>query len=184
MNEQKKRLARLLLEKSYIEGEVTLTSGKKSNYYFDCRSTALYPEGLYLIGKIFFEMISPDADGVAGMTLGADPLVSAVVLISYLEKRPLPGIIVRKEAKTHGTQNYLEGLQNFHAGQKIVLLEDVVTTGGSVLTAVRRIQDAGLKVLEILCVLDREEGGRENIEKQGLKLKSIFTKDELFKFGK
>lgn len=184
MIELKKRLSKLLLEKSYIEGEVTLTSGKKSNYYFDLKPTALHPEGLYLIGKLFFHMISKDAQGVAGMTLGADPLVCAVTLISHLEKRPLPSIIVRKKAKAHGTQNYLEGLQNFSPGQKIVVLEDVVTTGGSVLTACERIEAAGLKVLEILCVLDREEGGKENIEKKGLKLRPIFTKDELFSFGK
>ncbi len=99
MKELKARLAKLLMEKSYIEGEVTLTSGKKSNYYFDCKPTALHPEGSYLIGKLFFHMLPEDVGGVAGMTLGADPLVTAVTVISYMEERPLPGLIVRKKTK-------------------------------------------------------------------------------------
>ena len=183
MIDLKKRLAILLLEKSYIEGEVILTSGKKSNYYFDCKPTALHPEGSYLIGKLFFNMLSHEVEGVGGMTLGGDPLVTAVTLVSYLEGRPLPGLIVRKKAKGHGTNKYVEGINNFIKGQKIAVLEDVITTGGSVLTACERLKEVGLKVEEILCVLDREEGGRENIEKQGFKLKSIFTREELFKFG-
>ncbi len=182
MQELKKRLARLLLEKSYIEGEVILTSGKKSNYYFDCKPTALHPEGSYLIGKLFFSMLSPKIAGVAGMTLGGDPLVCAVTLISYIQNRPIPALIVRKKSKGHGTNNFVEGLGNFRGGEKIAILEDVITTGGSVLTACERIQRAGLMVEEILCVLDREEGGRENIEAQGFRLKSIFTRKELLSF--
>jgi orotate phosphoribosyltransferase len=175
-------LARLLYSKSYREGNFTLTSGKKSDYYFDCKQTALHPQGGYLIGKLFLEIIHEqkmNVQGVGGMTLGADPLVSAVTVLSHLEKTPLPGFIIRKEAKGHGTNTYLEGMANFEPGFKVCLLEDVVTTGGTLLTACQRVKDAGLEIEGILCVLDREEGGRENISRAGYDLISIFTRKEL-----
>ncbi len=176
------KLARILYSKSYREGNFTLTSGKKSDYYFDCKQTALHPEGGYLIGKLFLELISENklnVQGIGGMTLGADPLISAVTILSYLEKTPLPGFIIRKEAKGHGTNAYLEGMANFEPGFKVCLLEDVVTTGGTLLTACQRVKDAGLQIEGILCVLDREEGGRENITLAGYDLISIFTRKEL-----
>lgn len=177
------RLAKLLLEKSYLQGEVTLTSGRKSDYYFDCKQAALHPEGSYLLGKLIFSILRPEVTGVGGMTLGADPLVSSVVLTSYLEKRPLPGFIVRKKAKGHGTQNYLEGLENFSSGQKIAVLEDVVTTGGSLLTACERITRAGLEITQVICILDREEGGRSALKEQGHVLESIFTRQSLLQWA-
>lgn len=178
----KTELARLLYSKSYREGNFTLTSGKKSDYYFDCKQTALHPLGGYLIGKLFLEIIHEqkmNVLGVGGMTLGADPLVSAVTVLSHLEKTPLPGFIIRKEAKGHGTNAYLEGMANFEPGFKVCLLEDVVTTGGTLLTACQRVKEAGLEIEGILCVLDREEGGRENISRAGYDLISIFTRKEL-----
>jgi len=176
------KLARLLYSKSYREGNFTLTSGKKSDYYFDCKQTALHPEGGYLIGKLFLEIMleqKMDVQGVGGMTLGADPLVSAVTVLSHIEKTPLPGFIIRKQAKGHGTKSFLEGMANFEPGFKVCLLEDVVTTGGTLLTACQRVRSAGLEIKGILCVLDREEGGRENISKAGYDLISIFTRKEL-----
>jgi orotate phosphoribosyltransferase len=184
MNNQHDRteLARLLYSKSYREGNFTLTSGKKSDYYFDCKQTALHPRGGYLIGRLFLEIIQEkkmNVQGVGGMTLGADPLVSAVTVLSYLEKFPLPGFIIRKQAKGHGTNAFLEGMANFEPGFKVCLLEDVVTTGGTLLTACERVRDAGLEIEGIICVLDREEGGRENIFRAGYDLISIFTRKEL-----
>ncbi len=179
MQEDKKRLARLLMQKSYLEGEVVLTSGRKSDYYFDCKQTALDPEGAYLLGKIILNYLQPEIQGIGGMTLGADPLVSAVSLLSYLEKRPLPGFIVRKNPKKHGTQEYLEGLVNFRTGCQVAVLEDVVTTGGSLLQACTRVQAAGLCIAQVLCVLDREEGGQEQIQAHGFQLEYIFTRKEL-----
>ena len=174
------RLARLLMEKSYREGEVTLTSGRKSDYYFDCKQTALHPEGSYLIGTLFLDLLKHgDFAGVGGMTLGADPLVSAVTVVSHLESHPLPGFIIRKQAKGHGTKQYLEGLANFEPGARVALLEDVVTTGGTLLTACERVEAAGLVVGGIYCVLDREEGGRENIQRAGYELGYIFTRASL-----
>ena len=184
MNEFKSRLARLLLELSYREGDFTLTSGRKSDYYFDCKQTALHPEGGYLIGRLFVEMLKDfDCKGVGGMTLGADPLVSATTVVSFLEGRPMPGFIIRKQSKGHGTNQYLEGLANFGEGDRVVLLEDVCTSGGTLITAAERVRDAGLEIAGVLAVLDREEGGRENLEKAGLGLSAIFTRQALLKAG-
>ncbi|BDQ34919.1 orotate phosphoribosyltransferase [Pseudodesulfovibrio portus] len=184
MTELKQKLARLLLKLSYKEGDFTLTSGKKSDYYFDCKQTALHAEGGYLIGRLFFEMLKGyDVDGVGGMTLGADPLITGVTVVSHLEGRPLPGFIIRKKSKGHGTDQYLEGLANFREGDRVVLLEDVCTTGGTLITAAQRVRDAGLEIVGVLAVLDREEGGREKLKAAGLELDSIFTRQELLAAG-
>lgn len=176
----KQRLAQLILEKSYREGEFVLTSGRKSDYYFDCKPTALHPEGSFLIGSIFCDMLdSVDVQGVGGMTLGADPLVSSVTVVSWIRKRPLPGFIVRKQSKGHGTNQFLEGLANFAPGQKVAMLEDVVTTGGTLLKACERVRDAGLDIVAVLTVLDRQEGGRENLAAAGYELLPIFTRADL-----
>ncbi len=178
----KSRLAVLLAQKSYKEGDFTLASGRKSDYYFDCRQTALNPEGAWLLGKIFVHMIdgldSP-IDGVAGMTLGADPLVSAVTVVSFLQNNPLPGMLVRKKAKGYGTKSYLEGTANFAPGAGVCMLEDVVTTGGSVIRACERVNAAGYRVKAVFCVLDREEGGSGELEKHGYELLSIFKREDI-----
>ena len=185
MNDLKAKLARHLMQLSYAEGEFTLTSGRKSDYYFDCRQTALNPEGCYLIGKLFLEMLKGSgARGVAGMTMGADPLVSGVAVLSHLEGCPMPAIIIRKQSKGHGTNQFLEGLKNFQTGETVALLEDVVSTGGTLVTAAERVRAAGLKVGGVLCVLDREEGGRERLAEAGLALRSIFTRKELLAAAK
>jgi len=185
MDEMRKKLARLLLDKSYREGDFTLTSGKKSDYYFDCKQTALHPEGGWLLGRLFLEFLKEfDIAGVGGMTLGADPLVSAVSVLSHEAGRPLPGFIVRKQSKGHGTDQYLEGLANFAPGARVAMLEDVVTTGGTLLKAIGRVRDAGLDVKAVLCVLDRQEGGREALAEAGYELVSIFTRKELLEAGR
>jgi orotate phosphoribosyltransferase len=180
MDDSRKRLAALLMRLSYIEGEVTLTSGRKSDYYFDCKQTALHPEGGYLIGELFLEMLrGSDVSGVGGMTLGADPLVSAVSIVSFLKDCPLPAFIIRKKSKGHGTDQYLEGMKNFTPGARVALLEDVVTTGGTLVTAAQRVRDAGFAIAAVLAVLDREEGGKERLAEAGLPLRSIFTRSSL-----
>lgn len=185
MKDSRAKLAKLLMSLSYAQGEVTLTSGRKSDYYFDCKQTALHPEGGYLIGKLFLDMLKGSgARAVAGMTLGADPLVAAVSLLSHLDGCPLPALIIRKQSKGHGTNQYLEGLKNVAPGDEIALLEDVVTTGGTLVTSAERIRAAGFTVGAVLCVLDREEGGRERLAEAGLALKSIFTRNELLAAAK
>lgn len=185
MLELKKRLARLLVEKSYREGDFVLASGRRSDYYFDCRVTALHPEGSWLIGTLFNNLLADmDIKGVGGMTLGADPLVSATTTLSHEMGRPLAGLLVRKEAKGHGTGQYVEGLGNFQPGDKVAMLEDVVTTGGSLLKACQRVQAAGLDIVTVCCILDREEGGREALDAAGFSLRSLFTRRELVELAR
>lgn len=180
MLELKKRLARLLVEKSYREGDFILASGRKSDYYFDCRVTALHPEGSWLIGTLFNMLLTQTpVKGVGGMTLGADPLVSATTVISHEMGRPLAGLLVRKEAKGHGTGQFVEGLGNFQPGDPVAMVEDVVTTGGSLLKACTRVQDAGLRIVTVCAILDREEGGRAILKDAGFDLRALFTRREL-----
>ena len=178
--ELKRRLARLLVEKSYREGDFVLASGRRSDYYFDCRVTALHAEGSWLIGTLFNHMLREmDIKGVGGMTMGADPLVAATTVISHEQGRPLHGLLVRKEAKGHGTGQFVEGLGNFGTGDRVAMLEDVVTTGGSLLKACDRICDAGLSIVAVCAILDREEGGREKLREAGYDLLALFTRAEL-----
>ena len=176
----KKRLAQLLLQLSYREGNFVLASGKQSNYYFDCRVTALHAEGSWLIGQLFnHHLANHDICGVAGMTMGADPLVSATTALSHTLNRPLNGLLVRKQAKDHGTGQFVEGLANFKAGDRIAVLEDVVTTAGSVLKACERLQQAGLVIDSVCAILDREEGGAERLAAQNIPFEAIFTRKAL-----
>lgn len=176
----KKRLAQILVERSYMEGDFTLASGKKSDYYFDCRQTSLHPEGAWLIGSLFNEMLKDlPVKAVAGMTMGADPLISSTSVVSHLNGRALSGLIVRKAVKGHGTGRYIEGLANVEKGDMVAMLEDVISTGGSVLQACERVRDAGLGIAAICCVLDRGEGGRETLQEAGYEVRAIFTRPEL-----
>ena len=178
------------MERSYKEGDFLLASGRRSDYYFDCRVTALHAEGSELIGNLFFEAVSEiiasgtPVKGVGGMTMGADPLVSATTVVSSQKGQPLNGLLVRKESKGHGTNQFVEGLANFEAGDPVVVLEDVVTTGGSLLKACQRIEGAGLKIVAVCCILDREEGGREKLKEAGYELKALFTRRELLEHAR
>lgn len=166
MNKREK-LKELLKKNSLKFGDFTLASGKKSNYYFDSKLTTLTAEGSYLVGKCFFEIIKAnkiEADFIGGMTLGSDPIVSAVALVSHLEKKPINAFIVRKEPKDHGTQNFIEGL--VEKGKKAIIVDDVVTTGGSTFKAIEKAEDFGLKVVAVIALLDREEGGGEKISER------------------
>lgn len=184
MLEHKRRLAQLLLEKSYREGDFLLSSGKRSDYYFDCRVTALSAEGSWLIGTLFNELLQDLAiKGVGGMTMGADPLVSSVTVISHLRGRPLNGLLVRKEAKGHGTSQFVEGLANFAPKDSVAMLEDVVTTGASLLKACERVRDAGLNIAAVCAILDREEGGQEALANAGYNLLALYTRAELLQLA-
>lgn len=183
--QMKKELARILWEKSYLEGDFTLSSGLKSEYYFDGRQTSLHPQGAWLIGNLFVQMLKDlNIDGVAGMTMGADPLITATSLAAREQGYNWPGIIVRKEAKKHGTASNLEGMGNFVPGQTVALLEDVVSTGGSVIKACASVRAAGLLAHDVCTVLDREQGGKEALEAAGCRLHSIFTRQELVSLAK
>ena len=177
------RLLEILKERSFEEREVTLASGKKSNFYVDCKQTTLDGEGHVLIGRLFYAALVEHESrtkskyaGAGGLTLGADPIASAVAMTAALAGRSLPAFIVRKEAKGHGTGAYLEGMKNLPEGGKLVILEDVVTTGGSADKAITRVRDAGFEVELVLAIVDRLEGGREALESRGVELISLFDR--------
>lgn len=178
---EKEALKRIILEKSYREGTFKLTSGRTSDFYIDCKQTTLSAQGAYLCGRLFFEIIRR-TEGVCaagGMTLGADPLVTAVSIVSYLEKRPIPAFIIRKEPKGHGTGSWIEGKANIPEGGLVALVEDVVTTGGTLVKAIDRTRQEGFEVGTVLTVVDRQEGGSEALKELGFDLHAIFTRAEL-----
>ncbi len=176
------RLRNLIRERSYREGTFTLTSGKKSDFYVDCKQTTLSAEGAYLCGKLFHERIAragKDIAGVGGMTLGADPLVTAVSVVSFLEGAPIPAFIIRKEPKGHGTGSWIEGKSNIPQGSRVALVEDVVTTAGTLIKAIERTEEEGYRVAMVLTVVDREEGGRERLKQAGYDLSALFTRNDI-----
>ncbi len=178
----KDRLKLLLCRLSYEQKEVTLASGRKSNFYFDGRQTALNPEGAYLIGECFLEKIlstHPEVQAVGGPTLGADPLVTAVSLAAFAKNKNFPAFIIRKEPKKHGLGAWIEGMKNLQPGMKVAVLEDFVTTGESSIKAAKRAEEEGLKVVGIYALVDREEGGAETIAQAGFSFYSLFTRTGL-----
>lgn len=176
----RKRLAKLLRSKSLVRGEITLSSGQKSNYYLDCKLVTLDPEGALLTGYCVLELLNemevrPDAIG--GLSMGADPVVSAAVMVSELENTPLPGFLVRKEAKQHGRQKQIEGLDSVR-GKKVVIVDEVCTTGGSTQEAIDAAEREGAEVVAVISLVDREEGGSEKLRAK-YSYRSIFTAREL-----
>jgi orotate phosphoribosyltransferase len=164
---QRTRLLSLLRELAFQEREVTLSSGRKSNFYIDCKQVSLHPEGLFLIGQLGRELIdrvAPRAQAVGGLTLGADPLAAAMSLMSFTAGRPLFAFIVRKEPKEHGTGQWIEGMSNLRPKMPVVIVEDVLTTGTATLAAIERARAAELEVVHAVVLVDREEGGREAVE--------------------
>ena len=182
MNPLKERLRQILLSKSYEKRMVTLASGKTSDFYFDGKQTTLDPEGSALTGRLFFDAIESSGrrvEAIGGPTLGADPIVTAISLTSQLKGRPIPAFIVRKEPKKHGTAAWIEGEKNLRPGMQVALVEDVITSGASLLKAVEKVERAGYFVSLVLAIVDREEGGAEKIRGQGYRLVSLFSKGEL-----
>ncbi len=174
------RLLELLKELAYEEREVTLASGLKSNFYIDCKQAVLSAEGHFLTGWLFARVIAeraPEVEAVGGLTMGADPLASAVSTVSFLGQIPLHAFYVRKEPKGHGTAQWIEGRKLLRPGMPVAILEDVVTTGGSALKAVARAREFGLKVSLIIGLVDREEGGREVLEREA-PLVTLFRRRE------
>ena len=172
----KKRLLEILQKKSVILGAVRLASGKMSSFYIDGKMTSLDRDGVVLAAKIFFTQLG-DAQAVGGPTMGADPFLGAILYEAYLQDKPLKAFLVRRQIKSHGTMKTIEG--PLAKGDKTVLIEDVITTGGSVLKADDTVRQAGYDVAKILCLLDRNEGAREAFAAAGIPYFSIFTKDDL-----
>lgn len=174
LEELKEFLLELFLKNAYKEGDFTLSSGQKSSYYINGKQITLDAKGALAVGRLILAMLPEDTTAVAGLTLGADPIVSAVSVVSAYENRNIPALIIRKQAKGHGTQAYIEGL-SLPQGAKVVVLEDVVTTGQSALIAVERLQDAGYQVKEVIALVDRQQGGAQLYESKGLKFQTLFS---------
>ena len=138
----------------------------------------LHPQGALAIGRLLLSQLPTDTQAVAGLTLGADPIVSAVSVVSAYENRPIPALIIRKEAKGHGTRAYIEG-PNLPAGALVVVLEDVVTTGQSAMKAVERLRQAGYKVEQVMALVDRQQGGAQLYQSAMLKFQSLFSIEEI-----
>ncbi len=173
----------LLAERAYRHGSFTLASGRSSHHYVNCKPVSLSGPGLALLGRLLLAQVEDGAIAVAGLTLGADPLVSAVAMQAALEGRSLDALIVRKEAKGHGTGAWLEGPLPA-PGSRITVLEDVVTTGGSALKAVCQLQEAGYVVERVVAIVDRQEGGAEAMVAAGLDLRSLFLLEEVAALAK
>lgn len=176
--EERERLLELLRTRALRVGKITLSSGKVSDYYVDAREVVLHPQGAYLTGRLLLDMIDPEAAAVAGMTLGADPIVTAVSIVGHLEGRDLSALIIRKDAKGHGTGKFVEG-PTLPRGSKVAVVDDVVTTGSSLIKSIERLKNEGYQPVQVLAILDREEGGKERLAEIGYALKSIFTRSDL-----
>ena len=167
-------LQALIREKALRFGDFTLASGKKASYYLDCRQITLDAQAHRLVGEGMLEVLANDIpDLVGGMAIGADPITAAILTLAGVRGWPLRGVMVRKEAKQHGTGKLVEG--PFREGESIAIVEDVVTTGGSSLLAIERCEAVGLKVQRVLAIIDRLEGGREAFTERGYELTTLFT---------
>ena len=176
--EPRPALRQLLAEGAYRHGDFTLASGRRSHHYVNCKPVSLSGQGLALLGELLLELVEPEAKAVAGLTLGADPLVCAVAMHAARKGRPLDALIVRKEAKGHGTGAWLEGPRP-PEGSRITVLEDVVTSGGSALKAVEQLRAAGYRVERVAAIVDRQEGGREAMAAADVALESLFLLDDI-----
>ena len=171
-------LLNLIKDKGYRKGEFTLSSGKTSEHYVNCKPVTLNGRGLTIASLMMLDHIESDSVAVGGLTLGADPLVSGVAALSALERKTLNALIVRKEAKGHGTGAWIEGPLP-PKGSRVTVLEDVITTGGSAIKAVEKLRDAGYVVERVVSIVDREEGGKDAMIESGLELRSLFLLDEI-----
>ncbi|HEY9693273.1 MAG TPA: orotate phosphoribosyltransferase [Oculatellaceae cyanobacterium] len=174
----RQHLLDLLCQLAYKEGDFVLSSGQRSSYYINGKEVTLHPQGALAIGRLLLSLLPEDTQAVAGLTLGADPIVSAVSVVSAYENLPIPALIIRKEAKGHGTRAYIEG-PTLPEGAKVVVLEDVVTTGKSAMKAVERLRDAGYEVDRVISLVDRQQGGAEFYQSVGLEFQAVFTIQDL-----
>jgi len=184
MSPDKQKLFDILYTKSFLYREnppFKLASGKESFYYFDCKATTLDSEGAYLTVKVIFEIISgmineKKIDCIGGLTLGADPISISTSIAAFQNEIRIAPIIVRKEAKEHGTEKWIEG--SLKSVNNVIVIDDVITTGGSTVTAITRMRESGLNIVQAAVLIDREEGGRECIENEGVDVISLFKRSD------
>ncbi|APR85491.1 Orotate phosphoribosyltransferase [Minicystis rosea] len=178
MISQRERLVELLRQRSFEKKRVILASGRESDFFIDCKQTILTAEGHALVGELMFAALEglPRCEAVAGVELGGCPLASAVSLVSFVKGRPLDALYVRKEVKDHGSRRLVEGDRSLRPALPVVILEDVITTGGSTLKAVEKLKSVGADVVGVVALVDRLEGGAEAIRAAGLPLLSICSR--------
>jgi len=174
----KVKLLDLLRERAYKEGQFTLSSGRQSDYYFDGRMVQLCPEGAFLLGEVLYDELKDEQfEAIGGKAVGAVPLVTAFVISSFNHSREVEGFFVRDAAKTHGTQRKVEG--KLEPGNRVVIVDDVCTSGESIRNAIQGAEEAGARVVLIVSVVDREEGGSQKLREEGYNYRAIFTRDQL-----
>ncbi len=181
MENMKQELIRLLCKKSFKYSEepvFKLVSGRKSRFYVNCKPVTLSPRGIYLVGHLIFEQIkNANVSGVGGMTFGADPMAVATAFVSEIKATPIKAFSIRKDRKDHGIIKWIEG--DLDKNERVAIIEDVVTTGGSTITAIDRARGEGLEIASVIVLVDRQEGGMENIRNHVENVSAIITRDEL-----
>lgn len=187
----KAKLIKMLYEKSFKHTEkptFKLASGRLSRYYVNCKSVTLHPVGMALVGQLIhmrirdFSSSNPPIDGVGGLTFGADPIAIATAYTSYRSHPQIKAFSIRKEVKDHGIPNWIEG--DLPKGSRVAIIDDVATTGGSTIKAITRARESGLNVVMSIILVDRQEGGLENIKKHVHHVSSIVTRDDLLAYSK
>ena len=178
------RLAEIIRKRSFGRGEITLASGRKSDFYFNLKPTMLDPEGAALLADLTYEALKDDGlDYIGGLEMGAVPLAGAIAQLSWIKGHPIPAFFVRKKPKEHGARLAVEGLANDESlkGKRVVIVEDVTTTGGSALKAVEAVRETGGEVVLVLTMVDREEGATETFAQAGLAFRSLYKAGEFLK---
>ncbi|MEA5465947.1 orotate phosphoribosyltransferase [Leptothoe sp. PORK10 BA2] len=174
----KQQLLDLICTDAYKEGDFVLSSGQQSTYYINGKLVTLHPQGGQMVGRVMLDYLDSSVVGVGGLTLGADPILTAVSVVAAYEHRSITPLIVRKEAKGHGTQAYIEG-PILPAQSNVVILEDVVTTGQSAMQAIVRLRDAGYAVNQVISLVDRQQGGAEYYTRENIDFKAVYTIDQI-----
>ena len=178
-SDTRRNLFALIKARSFSRGNLTLVSGRTTNYYFDMKPTMFHPAGAAWIAELMLDRIENlKVDYVGGLAIGAVPLVNSIAMLSHQRGRPIPGFFVRAQVKDHGTQRRVEGTSESLAGKNVVIVEDVTTTGGSASTAVEAATAEGAKVVLVLSIVDRLEGAVENFKNRGITFQAIYTADE------
>jgi len=177
----REQLLALLKKDAWYKGEVKLSSGKVSNFYIDVRRVSLSSEGIYLISHLVWDMIKNDnVSAIGGPTLGADPIVAGVCMLAHMDKKNLKGFLIRKTPKSHGRQQLIEG-KELSKGERVVIVDDVATSGSSLITAIEILSKENIEIVKAVSVIDREEGAIENLSKLNCPLVSLFKKSDFFK---
>jgi orotate phosphoribosyltransferase len=178
------RLAKIIANRSFGRGEVTLASGRKSDFYFNLKPTMLDPEGAALLAELTLDALKDDQiDYVGGLEMGAVPIAGAIAQLSWIKGRPIAAFFVRKKPKEHGARLAIEGLAKGESlqGKRVVVVEDVTTTGGSAIKAVESVREAGAEVVLVFTMVDREEGATDAFSAAGLKFRALFKASEFLK---